>query len=171
MGRFGKTYLLTLQLVEARTAKVAREASLEVGTKSDDALLAAVGKLVADLFPAEKVAAPTPFASQTVVDPWATPAPAAPAEASTGETAESSSHALSWSLIGVGAAAAIVAGIAGIEVLSYNSFNSQLTAGTESPGSAANAPVRRSQADNWGTTGLVLVGVAAACGVGAAIAW
>jgi hypothetical protein len=171
LGRFGKTYLLTLQLVEARTAKVAREASLEVGTKSDEALLAAVGKVVADLFPVEKVDVPTPFAGQTIVDPWAAPAPAAPTENATAAASESGSHALSWSLIGVGAAAAIVAGIAGIEVLSYNSFNSQLTAGTESPGSAATAPVRRNQADNWATSGLVLVGVAAACGVGAAIAW
>src|ERR1700722_7870584 len=36
LARFGSTYLLTLQLVDVRAAKVARQASLKLKSKSDD---------------------------------------------------------------------------------------------------------------------------------------
>jgi hypothetical protein len=158
LGKFGATYLLSLQLIETRAAKVKQQASLKLTGKSDDELLEAVSKAVEQLFPPAVV--PAPVAATT-----------APIAVVSEPVAPKKSHILPWTLIGVGAASAVVAAVGGIEVLNYLSFNNSLTNGTESAADAAQAQSKHGTANAWAATSLVLVGVAAACTVGAVITW
>jgi outer membrane biosynthesis protein TonB len=121
--------------------------------------------------PPAAVPSPEPVSVPT---PAPTPVPEPTAVASVPEPAvqASPSHALRWTFVGVGVAAAAVAVVGAVEVASYTNLagqlqNRQIPAGLTYQ--AANG--QRNEAGTWGTAGLVLAGVAAACAIGLAVAW
>jgi hypothetical protein len=159
LARFGTTYLLTLQVVNVRAARVEREASLKISGKNDESLLGGVAKAVAQIFPNGP-----PGKEEAGAVPEA-----AVAEA---EAEPSGSHVLRWTFLG-GAVAAAAVGVVGlVEVLNYTSLDGQLKNQQIPAGMTyAKAQSQQGAAGTWGTAGLVLGGVAAACVVGMALTW
>lgn len=152
LSRFGSTYLLSLQLIETRAARVKEEASLKL-TGKDEELLDGVSRAVQQLFPGS---VPAPAIEGT------------PAVALKAPPARS--HAARWVFLGVAGAAAVGAAIGGGLVLDYVGFNNGIASGSTVTTVAA-AQSRQSSANAWGTAGLVLAGVAVASGVGAVVTW
>jgi hypothetical protein len=102
------------------------------------------------------------------------PVEGAPAAAVTAAPASEAprSHALRWTFMGVGIAAAAVAVVGAVEVVDYTNLDGQLQKQQIPAGlTYQSAKSQQSAAGTWGTVGLVLGGVAVACVVGMAIAW
>jgi hypothetical protein len=98
-------------------------------------------------------------------------APATGATAAPGGEAPRS-HALRWTFLGVGIVAAAVAVVGAVEVVNYTNLDGQLQKQQIPAGlTYQSAKNQQSAAGTWGTVGLVLGGVAAACVVGMAVAW
>ncbi len=80
------------------------------------------------------------------------------------------SHAVGIALTVTGAVAAAFAVVGLANVISYNGLSGQVQNGTYS-GSWANVVGSRSNAENWGTVGIVCTLVAVGAGIGAAVTW
>jgi hypothetical protein len=169
LAKFGSTYLLNLQFLDVRAARVMREASLKLKSNSDDQLLDVVGRAVAQILPAEPAEPPAPSISAPIESTSPTPI----REVSVTEPAAATrSHVLGWTLIGGAVASAAVAAVGGIEVLNYTNLDSQLKSQKIPAGVTYQSALgQRNAANGWADASLVLVGVAVACGVGAVVTW
>ncbi|HUB09836.1 MAG TPA: hypothetical protein VMB50_22730 [Myxococcales bacterium] len=106
----------------------------------------------------------SPAPAEALMDAWAEAPPKA-----------SRSHALAWTLVGVGAAAAVVAVIGAVEVVQYDQASSSVAAAETGPGplspGLSSLASQQSQATAWRAAGFAALGVAAACIPAVILAW
>jgi hypothetical protein len=161
LGKYGATYLLVVQLIDVRAARVVREATQKLTGKAEDELLTAVDKAVAQIFASNPLARVPPVATDLALGAGVSASP-------TGARATWPR----WAFLG-GAAVATGFAIAGAAVVAgYGSENAQVKAGQFPPNLTYSQYLDdRNAAGTWGTAALILAGVAVGCVTGSVLTW
>ena len=171
LGRFGQTYLLVVQLVDVRGARVLREGSEKLKGKDEDALLEAISKIVGSLFLEPVVASTRAAKAQATGGPEALP----PLSNETLTASAAPPPHATWPrwLFAGGAAATGGLAIYGATVVArFTSESASLKAGHVPAGlTFPSYQGDQSKANTWGTASLLLTGLALGCVAGGVLTW
>jgi len=147
LSKFGSTYLLSLKLVDPRSASVKRQFTKQIGGQSDEALLQAVAQGVGELFPEVpsplQAPAPPPPVPPTITHQPAPTAAVAPPETLPAKSADANTWmpVVGWTGLGLSIASLAAGGILlGVAANQRSAANADPTAaGTYDKTQTANA--------------------------------